>query len=72
MCASHPDWLDKINTEGECFDLSSVVPVDGDSLIAHACKSTGLSDFGDELWRKPFSVLVLSCCHGTRRLNPRL
>jgi hypothetical protein len=47
-----------MNSEGDCFDLPAVVPLDEESLIAHACQATGLSDFGDELWREPFSVLV--------------
>ena len=53
-----PDWLTAMNTEGEYFDLEHVVPLDADSLIAHACASTGLADFGDDLWREPFAVLV--------------
>lgn len=54
----HPQWLATVNREGSCFNLSAVVPLDQDSLIAHACRTTGLSDFGDEGWREPFSVLV--------------
>ena len=54
----HPDWLAAMNREGSYFNLPAVVPLDEDSLLQHACKTTGLSDFGDELWREPFSVLV--------------
>jgi len=54
----HPQWLATVNREGSCFNLSAVVPLDQDSLIAHACRTIGLSDFGDEGWREPFSVLV--------------
>jgi hypothetical protein len=54
----HPDWLSAMNREGSYFNLPAVVPLDEDSLLQHACKTTGLSDFGDELWREPFSVLV--------------
>ena len=53
-----PEWLSRINTEGSYFDLPAVVPLDEESLIAHACGATGLSDFGDELWREPFTVLA--------------
>ena len=53
-----PEWLARVNTEGSYLDLPAVVPLDAESLIAHACKTTGLSDFGNELWRKPFTVLV--------------
>lgn len=54
----HPGWLNAMNREGSYFNLPAVVPLDEDSLLQHACKTTGLSDFGDELWREPFSVLV--------------
>jgi len=54
----HPDWLAAMNAEGDCFDLSAVVPLDEASLIDHACRSTGLTDFGQDDWREPFGVLV--------------
>ena len=54
---AHPQWLSSMNTEGSHFDLAAVVPLDESSLIDHACRSTGLVDFGDEQWRKPFKVL---------------
>ncbi|MFK8049321.1 MAG: sulfotransferase [Halioglobus sp.] len=54
---THPEWLSKINTEGNCFDLPAVVPLDEASLLDHACRSSGLDDFGDDLWREPFGVL---------------
>lgn len=53
-----PEWLAQMNAEGDCFDLPAVVPLDGQSLIDHACASTGLDDFGDGGWREPFDVLV--------------
>lgn len=56
----HPAWLAQMNREGECLNLPAVVPLDEQSLIDHACRSTGLSDFGDELWREPFSVYIKS------------
>jgi hypothetical protein len=56
----HPEWLEAMNREGSYFDLSAVVPLDEASLFAHACARTGLDDFGDDLWREPFSVYVKS------------
>ena len=56
--AGHPLWLETVNQEGSYFNLKAVVPLDEESLIAHACLTTGLSDFGDDAWREPFSVLV--------------
>ncbi len=53
-----PPWLESMNTEGSYFNLPAVVPLDEESLIAHACKSTGLHNFGDDGWREPFSVLI--------------
>lgn len=53
-----PLWLQAMNTEGSYFDLPAVVPLDEESLVSHACRATGLSDFGDDAWREPFSVLV--------------
>jgi hypothetical protein len=54
----HPDWLEALNREGSYFDLKAVVPLDERSLLDQARRNTGLEDFGDELWREPFSVLL--------------
>lgn len=56
----HPGWLSEMNREGSFFNLQAVVPLDADSLLQHARESTGLEDFGDDLWREPFGVLVKS------------
>ncbi len=56
----HPEWLAAMNREGSYFNLPAVVPLDEESLLQHACRATGLDDFGDELWREPFRVLVRS------------
>ncbi len=53
-----PLWLQTVNQEGGYFNLQAVVPLDEASLIAHARQTTGLTDFGDDAWREPFSVLV--------------
>jgi hypothetical protein len=55
---AHPDWLDAVNREGSYYNLEAVVPLDAQSLMNHACATTGLSDFGDDSWREPFSVLL--------------
>ncbi len=54
----HPPWLERLNTEGEYFDLAAVVPLDEASLIEHARSTTSLDDFGDDSWYEPFSVLI--------------
>ena len=56
----HPDWLAAVNREGCCFDLAAVVPLDEASLLWQARHDTGLDDFGDDLWREPFAVLLKS------------
>lgn len=56
----HPEWLNMMNREGSYLNLAAVVPLDEDSLLVHAQRATGLQDFGDDLWREPFSVLVTS------------
>jgi hypothetical protein len=55
-----PEWVQRINEEGYCMNISGVVPLDEDSLIASAKRATGLSDFGADDWREPFRVLVQS------------
>ena len=57
---AHPRWLSTMNQEGSYFNLEAVVPLDEASLTHHACLSTGLDDFGDDLWREPFRVLIRS------------
>lgn len=53
-----PEWLTRFNAEGQYTDLRSLVPLQADELIATACRTTGLSDFGDDRWREPFEVLL--------------
>lgn len=55
-----PDWLRRINAEGELFGPRSVVPLDARSLIDTAMSNAGLEDFGEDDWREPFEVLVRS------------
>ena len=53
-----PDWVQRLNAEGRCLDIRSVVPLDEESLCGSAMRSTGLHDFGDERWRQPFRILI--------------
>ena len=55
-----PEWVKRLNEEGECMDIRGVVPLDPGSMIDAAIRSVGLSDFGVEDWREPFDVLCKS------------
>src|SRR5271154_661343 len=52
------EWVEAVNAAGRGLDIRSIVPLNGDELIATAIKNTGLSDFGVDDWREPFHVLV--------------
>lgn len=56
--APRPEWVDRINEEGRCMDIVGIVPLDEQSLLNAAMESTGLSDFGPDDWREPFSVYI--------------
>ena len=53
-----PEWVSRINEEGECMDICGVVPLSAKSLLDTAMRNTGLSDFGVDDWREPFEILV--------------
>lgn len=53
-----PEWVARLNDEGEVLNMRSVVPLDEDSLLAEARRNTGLSDFGDDGWIDHFRVLL--------------
>lgn len=53
-----PDWVKTLNDHAVHLDMTSVVPLDSQSLIAQAVKNTGLDDFGDEEWLGHFQVLM--------------
>jgi hypothetical protein len=55
-----PNWVGRIIAEGSCLDLKSVVPLDEDSLLSTARRSTGLSDFGVGDWYEPFKQFIRS------------
>lgn len=56
--APRPEWVTRINDEGSCMDIKSVVPLDENSLLSHAKANTGLDDFGADDWYEPFQVLI--------------
>jgi Sulfotransferase family len=53
-----PEWVSRLNAEGDCMDGRGVIPLDEASLIYSAQRATGLSDFGDDQWRQPFRMLI--------------
>lgn len=53
-----PQWLSALNSEGAGMNLSAIVPLDEVSLLNSAKAETALNDFGDELWREPFQILI--------------
>lgn len=55
-----PEWVQRVNEEGRCLDLKSVVPLDENSLIERAKANTGLEDFGQDDWYEPFQVFIKS------------
>jgi Sulfotransferase family len=57
---ARPDWVAKVNHEGACMDIKSVVPLDENSLLNSAREGTGLQDFGADDWYEPFQVLIKS------------
>lgn len=55
-----PEWVRRVNEEGACLDIRSVVPLDETSLVETAKANTGLDDFGTDDWREPFQVFLES------------
>ena len=56
--APRPEWVSRLNEEGEILNSKSIVPLDENSLLAEARSNTGLSDFGDDGWIDHFRVLI--------------
>ena len=57
------EWLKQANGEGASMDISAVVPLEVDELIATARRREGLLDFGEDYWREPLAVMVKSLNH---------
>ncbi len=56
--APRPEWVARLNEEGESLNIKSIVPLDEASLLNEAMRNSGLSDFGDDRWRAHFRVLI--------------
>ena len=56
--APRPEWVARLNEEGEILNSRSIVPLDENSLLAEARRNTGLDDFGDDGWIDHFRVLI--------------
>ena len=61
--APRPEWVARLNEEGEWLNIESIVPLDEESLLREARKNTGLDDFGNDRWIEHFRVLILSLIH---------
>lgn len=54
-----PEWVAQVNAEAAGItSLADLVPLDAESLLATATRSTGLTDFGDDGWREPFALFT--------------
>jgi hypothetical protein len=53
-----PEWVKTMNEMVANVDITSVVPLDHQSLIDQAIRNTGLTDFGDDQWLDHFKVLT--------------
>ena len=56
--APRPEWVARINEEGEHLNIQSIVPLDEESLLKEAVNNTGLNDFGEDNWIIHFRVLI--------------
>lgn len=56
--APRPEWVARLNEEGEHLNIKGIVPLDEESLLKEAMKNTGLSDFGDKKWITHFRILI--------------
>ena len=73
-----PDWARRVVAMGPSVGgAQHLVPLDADELVATACRSTGLDDFGPDTWEEPFRRLVAALdtearLHALGRLQTRL
>ena len=63
-----PEWVQRLNEEGYCMNISGVVPLDENSLLESAMRATELSDFGADDWREPFRIYI-NALEDEARLN---
>ena len=52
-----PEWVTRLNEEGQVLDARGVVPLDEASLLKTAMENTGLDDFGDDLFGEPYDEI---------------
>ena len=57
---ARPEWLSRLNEEGRCMNIRGIAPLDPQELVETVMRDTGLSDFGDDDWREPMSMLCKS------------
>src|SRR5262249_61144328 len=62
-----PEWVARLNAEGEILDIENIVPLTEESLLASARASTGLDDFGEDGWVDHFRVLLKAINEEARR-----
>lgn len=53
-----PDWLLRVNAEGDAMAIDSLVPLEAEELLATAQRNTGFTDFGSDEWREGFDKLI--------------
>jgi hypothetical protein len=56
--APRPAWMKTLNEIGDGLDIKGIVPLTAESLMQQASANTGLSDFGDDDWLEPFTILT--------------
>jgi len=56
--APRPAWMQTLNRLGAGLDIKAIVALTPESLMQQATVNTGLSDFGDDGWLEPFTVLT--------------
>lgn len=56
------DWVAHINAlgDGQSDGGISLLPLDAKQMMAEACRATGLSDYGDDWFIEPLTVLINS------------
>jgi hypothetical protein len=56
--APRPAWMKTLNELGNGLDIAGVVSLTPESLMQQAVANTGLTDFGDDDWLEPFTILM--------------
>ena len=58
--APRPEWVARINAEGELFDKKSIVPLDENSLLASARLSSASASLNSRCTRRAPARLIKS------------